>query len=229
MVRTGDASCAGQCQDKGDEIEEPRSGLHQRRGLAERVAPLSHLWTARRSCHGRPGALPTGLPALTPARRLPWMGFLSLGFRRGRHPRGPSNCGRDPRRPRRPIELRVAEGDLHRTSEARNHRASTGVRPRAALFSSLLSFPTEKKISCPEPAHGRRACGGVRPVSCRAGPARNDCSAQVTGRATIHRQHVVSRPCRRAESTARGPHRGDGSLPGACARASGRGGGVRRR
>src|SRR5262245_46313460 len=77
-VLGGCASGAGQRQ--GDEIEGPRSGPHQRRSFAERVAPLSHLWTARRSCHGQPGALPTGLTALTPARGLHRMDlFLSFG------------------------------------------------------------------------------------------------------------------------------------------------------
>lgn len=143
--------CPARAKRPGDEIEGPRSGPHQRRGFADRVASLSHLWTARRCCHGRPGALPTGLTALTPAHGFPGMDFCPWVSERT------ANQGRS-----------------------------------QILF--LSSSGQEREISCPEPARGRRACGWWREAGELSRRTRRDhCSAQVTGRATIHRQHGISR------------------------------------
>jgi hypothetical protein len=153
---------------QGNESEGPRSGPHQRRGSSERVAPLSHLWTARRSCHGRPDALPPGLTALMLAHGLlrtdfhPWdseperlLGeppILAATTRPGSMGRS-NSCN--------------STGEL-RDSRTRSHRASTG---RRLIFFSSSSGKREKSPARSPSAGLGPVGGGVRPVSCRAGPA----------------------------------------------------------
>lgn len=69
--------------------------------------------------------------------------------------------------------------------------------PGQDLFDFLCSG---NKIMNINPDRGMRTgvgpVGGVkRPVSCRVGGDPDSCGAQVTGRAAVHRHHVVSRTC----------------------------------
>jgi hypothetical protein len=147
----------------------PRSGPHQRRGFAERVAPLSHLWTARHSYHGRPGALPTGLTALMPAHGLLRTDFI-FGIRNRKGflanlrswPRTPGGGSMD-----RSTSW-YSTGELHRQPDAKPSRE------HGLQADPSSSLPPDKREQ--SPARSLRAGigpvgGGVRPVSCRAGPA----------------------------------------------------------
>src|ERR1044071_2837417 len=64
------------------------------------------------------------------------------------------------------------------------------------IYIHILSS-LEREISLPkEPAHGRRACGRWREAGELSRLGRPmPCGAQVTGRATVHRQYWISRPC----------------------------------